>query len=137
MTPPDAELIATIERHRANIREFGRDCRQSSRQTVMSLLEDAGAPIEEAGDLLRRLRQVNSPGGCFSAGQGAHLARVAQELEQRIADLHAADGPHGALLGLILVTYRQLASPRRHGALTPEEDAEITEALRAYAESEG
>lgn len=137
MTQVDQGLIAEIEQHRTNVREFGRDCRQSSYSTVMSLLVKAGDPIDEARDVLKRLGQVNTPGGCFSAGQGAHLAGVARDLEQRLADLHARGGPHEALLGLIRVAYRQLAAPRSDRVLRPEEDAAITDALERYATQGG
>lgn len=135
MMRPDAELIAVIERHLKNVRAFGRDCAQSRSTEVMAVLVDAAEPIEEARERVQRLRDINRPGGCFSATQANQLGRRAQEIEGTLAEIQERGGPHAALLGLILVTYRQLVARRWDPVLRPEDDAEITQALRRYAES--
>jgi hypothetical protein len=119
----------TIELHRANTRDFGRD-RWGATTTIMHGLVAAAGPAPEAQVILRRLHEIVDA-RCGSAGQANYLAGKAQAIEAELDALRARGGPHEALIDLLLEAYRRIGK-RGASALGAEDDQTLTGALERY-----
>lgn len=119
----------TIELHRANTRDFGRD-RWGATTTIMRDLETAAEPAPEAQAILRRLGEIVDA-RCGSAGQANYLAGKAQAIEAELDALRSQGGPHEALIDLLLEAYRRIGK-RGAPALRSEDDQTLTGALERY-----